>query len=189
MLKEQTIFGSIIINILLGSIWHFITFIICVSVDNSFFDADKKLYRPHKWEKNGKFYSDVLKINKWKDFLPQHIGKDGFSKDHLDDTSVPYLDEFIMETCRAEWNHTMNCIYAVILFIINDFLMAFVLTIVLFLLNLPFAVIQRYNRFRLQKLRSTIIRKAEKARQKAEEILKSEKLCSDETKEIITNAG
>ncbi len=171
MLREETFISGLIINILLGCIWHFITFIVCVSVDTSFFNAEKKLYQPHKWEKDGKFYNDVLKINKWKDILPQHIGKDGFSKDHLDDTSVPYLDEFIMETCRAEWNHTANCMYAVILFIINNFLMAFALTIVLFLLNLPFAVIQRYNRFRLQKLRRTIIRKAEKARAKAKKLM------------------
>lgn len=171
MLREETFIGALIINILLGAIWHFITFIVCVSVDTSFFDPEKKMYPPHKWERGGKFYSDVLKINKWKDLLPQHIGKDGFSKDHLDDVSVAYLDEFIMETCRAEWNHTMNCLYAAVLFLINGLLMAIVLTFILFLLNLPFAVIQRYNRFRLQKLRSTIIRKAERTRRKAEKLM------------------
>ena len=56
----------------------------------------------------------------------------------------------------------MNCLYAVVLFIINDLIMAFGLTVVLFILNLPFAVIQRYNRFRLQKLRRTLIRHEKK---------------------------
>ncbi len=161
MLREETFFHAIIINIFLGCIWHLITFIVCVSVHPSFFSADKKMYRPHQWEREGKFYQDVLKINKWKDALPQHIGKDGFSKDHLDDISVPYLDEFIMETCRAEWNHTMNCLYSIVLFIMNNLDVALILTAVLFILNLPFAVIQRYNRFRLQKLRRIMIRKAQ----------------------------
>ena len=162
MPREESIAGALIVNILLGCIWHFITYIICISVDDSFYDADKKMYQPHKWERNGRFYSDVLKINRWKDHLPQYVGKDGFSKDHLEEVSVSYLDRFIMETCRAEWNHTMNCLYAVVLFIINDLIMAFGLTVVLFILNLPFAVIQRYNRFRLQKLRRTLIRHEKK---------------------------
>lgn len=162
MLQEETFIKAFIINTILGCIWHFITFVVCVTVDVSFFDADKKMYRPHKWEKCGRFYSENLKINKWKDMLPQYIGKDGFSKDHLDNVSVEYLDTFIMETCRAEWNHTMNCLYFVVLFLINRFSMALFLSAILFIVNLPFAVIQRYNRFRLQKLRCTVIKKKEK---------------------------
>lgn len=168
MLRDQPFINALLINILLGALWHYLTFIICITVDTSFFDAGKKMYLPRKWERNGKFYSDVLRINKWKDFLPQHIGKDGFSKDHLDDTSVPYLDEFIMETCRAEWNHSANCLYAVVLFIINNFLMALSLTMLLLLVNLPFALIQRYNRFRLQRFRAAMIKKAERAARRAE---------------------
>ena len=101
MPREESIAGALIVNILLGCIWHFITYIVCISVDDSFYDADKKMYQPHKWERNGRFYSDVLKINRWKDHLPQYVGKDGFSKDHLEEVSVSYLDRFIMETCRA----------------------------------------------------------------------------------------
>lgn len=166
MLREQPLEEALLINILLGAVWHYISFFICVSVDTAFFNPEKKLYQPHKWEKGGKVYNDYLLINKWKDLVPQHIGKDGFSKDHLDDVSIEYLDEFIMETCRAEWNHTVNSFFVIILFLINRFWIAFVLTILLFLLNLPFLVIQRYNRFRLQKLRSTMLRKLEREQKK-----------------------
>ena len=176
MLKDQPFLNAMLINILLGAVWHYITFIICITVDTSFFDAGKKMYLPHKWERNGKFYSDILKINRWKDFLPQHIGKDGFSKDHLDDTSVPYLDEFIMETCRAAWNHTANCSFVVVLFIINDLTIAFLLTMILMALNLPFALIQRYNRFRLQRFRAAMIKKAERTALKAEKSRTGNKL-------------
>lgn len=157
--KEQSFFSVMIVNIMLAAIWHFCSYIFCISVDTKFFDPEKKIYRPKKWERGGRFYSDVLKIGKWKDILPQHIGKDGFSKDHLDDVSVEYLNEFIMETCRAEWNHTINCILFVLLIIINELLTAICLSILLLIGNLPFVVIQRYNRFRLQKLRRTVIRK------------------------------
>ncbi len=162
MLREQPFLNVLLINLLLGAIWHYATFFLCISISTRAFNAELKMYRPHKWERQGKFYNDVLKINRWKDFLPQHIGKDGFSKDHIDDVSIEYLDEFIMETCRGEWNHTMNCLFAVVLFFINTFPIALLFTFCLFLGNLPFAIIQRYNRFRLQKLRHTLVRKMER---------------------------
>lgn len=187
MLKDQPFFNALLINILLGAVWHYATFFLCISINKSFFDPNRKMYQPHKWERGGKFYSDVLKINKWKDFLPQHVGKDGFSKDHLDDVSIEYLDEFIMETCRGEWNHTMNCLYAIALLLMNDLPFGILLTIALFLGNLPFAVIQRYNRFRLQKLRKTIIRKQERAARNADKIsVRTEK---DEVKTINMNTA
>ena len=167
MPKDQTFLNAMVINILIAAVWHFSTFIFCVSVDTSFFDPEKKMYLPKKWERGGKFYSDVLKINRWKDMLPQHIGKNGFSKDHLDDVSIEYLDEFIMETCRGEWNHSMNCMLSVVIVIINTPVMGISLSFLVFLGNLPFALIQRYNRFRLQRLRSTIIRKEQLKNKKA----------------------
>ncbi len=161
MLREQPFLNALLINILLGTVWHYATFFLCVFKNKKSFSPDLKMFRPHKWEKDGKFYADILKINKWKDCLPQHIGKDGFSKDHLDDISLDYIDEFIMETCRGEWNHTMNCIFFIVLLIINNFTMGFLLSICLLIGNLPFVFIQRYNRLRLQRLRKTLIRKIE----------------------------
>ncbi len=159
MLRDQPILNVLLINILLGAAWHYIVFFICITLKPGFFSENKKMYLPHKWERGGKFYSDVLKIRRWKDLLPQHIGKDGFSKDHLDDISAEYLDEFIMETCRGEWDHIMNCLFFIVLFILDPPPVALFLSAMLFAGNLPFAAIQRYNRFRLQKLRSTIRRR------------------------------
>ena len=164
MLRNEPLLNALLINLLLGTIWHYATFFLCISIKTEHFDANRARYRPRKWEKNGKWYADHLKINKWKDFLPQHIGKDGFSKDHLDDVSIEYIDEFILETCRGEWNHIANYLFAVILFLANSFGIALILTILLLLGNLPFAIIQRYNRFRLVKLKNTLIKKAERAK-------------------------
>ena len=178
MLRDQPFINALLINLLLGAVWHYATFFLCVSINTSAFDANRRMYQPHKWERGGKFYSDVLKINRWKDFLPQHIGKDGFSKDHIDDVSIEYIDEFIMETCRGEWNHTVNCMFTIILFIINNFLMALVLSLLLFIGIMPFAVIQRYNRFRLQKLRKTIVRKMERESRKLNMTAEKQADCS-----------
>ena len=166
MLSDQSLIITILLNILLGALWHYATFFICIFRDTASFSPDKKMYRMRKWENGGRFYSDVLKINQWKDLLPQHIGKDGFSKDHLDDITIEYIDRFIMETCRGEWNHRMNCWFFVIIMLMNSFFMGLILTFFLFLGNLPFVFIQRYNRFRLQKLRKAVIHKAKLAEKK-----------------------
>lgn len=188
MLRDTPVLESLLINLLLGTIWHFATFFLCISVNNEMFNSNRKLYRPHRWEREGKFYSDYLKINKWKDFLPQHVGKDGFSKDHIDDLSIEYLDEFILETCRGEWNHTLNCVFAIVLFIINNFWMALILSICLWLGNLPFAIIQRYNRFRLQKVRRTILRKQEREQRRlAKNTVNRENNCDEDSCENNEN--
>lgn len=160
MLQNQPLLTLLLTDILLGVVWHYATFFLCVFMKKSTFSPDRRMYRPRKWERGGRFYNDVLKINRWKDHLPRHIGKDGFSKEHLDDVSPEYLDEFILETCRGEWNHRANCLFTAVLFLINPVPLAAVLTILLLLGNLPFAFIQRYNRFRLQKLKQMLTRKA-----------------------------
>ena len=95
--------------------WHVAVFLACVKIPTAFFDATKSRYLPKKWEKGGRWYRDNLKIQLWKDKLPQHIGKGGFSKAHLTDVSIEYLDEFIMETCRGEWMHLTNCLCGVVM--------------------------------------------------------------------------
>ena len=72
--------------------------------------------------------------------------------------TLSYLDRFIMETCRGEWDHWMCCLYAIISLIINPFWIGLILGILVLLGNLPFIAIQRYNRFRLQTLRKRLLR-------------------------------
>lgn len=161
MLSDLPLFKMLTVNVILGTLWHVAMFIVCIRSEAAF-SPDKKHYRPHKWERGGKFYADVFKINRWKDLLPQYVGKGGFSKEHLEDVSIEYIDRFIIETCRGEWNHTMNCLFALPLFILNQFWPALLMTCLLLLGNLPFVAIQRYNRFRLQKLRKLVLRKTDR---------------------------
>lgn len=162
MLKDQPVILSLTVNILLGILWHYAVFILCITRKDPSFSEKRILFLPRKWENGGRFYSDILKINKWKDLLPQHIGKNGFSKDHLSSVSLEYIDRFILETCRGEWDHKMNCLFVIVLFAMNGLLLGTVLSILIIAGNLPFIMIQRYNRLRLQRLRSLLLRKSEK---------------------------
>ncbi|MDR1627965.1 MAG: hypothetical protein LBR79_04255 [Oscillospiraceae bacterium] len=144
------------INMIFLAVWQFTIFLFSKNINISFFDPTKKIYSQKNWEHNGKFYTAVLRINMWKDYLPQHIGKNGFSKKNLNKysgLSHEYINEFIYETCRAEWYHTI-CLFGYMLFLLMN--LVFVYKLLFFainiVINLPFILIQRYNRIRLNKL-------------------------------------
>ena len=168
MFEERSPVAVLLLNSFLITLWHYIVYCMCVSFDTSFFDESKRIYRSFRWEQEGRIYSDKLRIQKWKDILPAHTGKDGFSKVHLGDVTVEHLNEFIMETCRGEWDHTMNCAVIVLLFAVNDIPAASCFSIIVIAGNLPFVLIQRYNRFRLQKLRLVIIRRQKRCAENSE---------------------
>lgn len=142
----------ILLNIILIVIWHLIVLWFSIKLDINFFNPNRKIYLKHSWEQDGKFYINVLKIKNWKDKFPQYIAKNGFSKRSISTKyDKKYIERFILETCRAEWNHTMNCMYFIISFYINSFFYAVTFSIIPIIANLPFIFIQRFNRIRLIK--------------------------------------
>lgn len=158
-MREASIWELLIVNLILAVIWHLSMFVACISVKTTLFDPERKWYQAKPWEKNGRWYSKNLKINSWKDRLPQHTGKDGFTKKHMEsDITIEYLDRFIMETCRGEWDHCMCTLYLLVSLIINPFVFGLLFGLLVVLVNLPFIAIQRYNRFRLQTLRKRMLR-------------------------------
>lgn len=105
-----------------------------------------------------RFYRRIA-LPKWKDRLPQW--NNDFDKRHLrKQMSAEYLEEFIFNTCRAEVIHLDIALlgWLSLLFCLlcedpaaNLPLFA-AIAAVIGLCNLPFAMIQRYNRHRLEKL-------------------------------------
>ena len=158
MLKNSSFLDMLIWNLIIVAVWHLVFFLACQKLPDSTFDESRDCYSPRDWEHGGRWYRDNLKIQLWKDRLPQHIGKEGFSKRHLNSDSIAYLDQFILETCRGEWLHLKDCLCSVILLIINPLLVGIVVSLFVLAANLPFAAVQRYNRFRLLVLRKKRIR-------------------------------
>lgn len=164
MLKNLSFLNMLVWNIVIVGLWHVAVFLICVKMPKSAFDPTKGRYAPKEWEHGGRWYRDTLKIQIWKDRVPQHIGKNGFSKRHLTEMSIDYLDQFILETCRGEWMHMKNCICAIVTLLINPLLVGIVVTFLIMLANAPFAAVQRYNRFRLLILRKRRLREISSSR-------------------------
>lgn len=162
LFKNLSISSLVTINIIILAVWHLIFFLACVLIRESYFNPNKPRYELKKWEDSGKWYVKNLKIKYWKDILPQHIGKNGFSKRNFTNCSIEYIDKFIMETCRGEWNHSMSCIFAIIPILINPFWVGLIFSGLTLLINLPCIAIQRYNRTRLQIIKKKIKRSKQK---------------------------
>ncbi len=142
-------------NAILIVLWHLLFWKFSVYLKDSLFNPGSCVFRIMPWEKSGVFYTKFLKIKKWKDKLPQYVAKNGFSKRNLnnhEELSLDYLRKFIIETCRAEWNHVMGCTYSVVAILISPFDCAAIFSAIAIVSNLPFVLIQRYNRMRLVKL-------------------------------------
>ena len=155
-------------NALAIALLHIVGLYFCVKLSPKSLDFNRPRFAPKKWEHDGRFYRDKLKINIWKDYMPQYVGKDGFSKEKLEkDVTIPYLEEFLAETCRGEWYHSACLTGILFLLLVNPALYGIVFSSLMFVGHSACIVIQRYNRFRLLILRKKLIRDA-KRQSKAE---------------------
>lgn len=116
------------------------------------------LFKERRYEKGGIFYNKYFKINQWKDKLPQfsELTRFGFKKASLNNISDEYLEIFKTETMRAELTHFVLIILSPLyVFVKPDILHILTLTGCI-LGNIPFIMIQRYNRIRIIKLQSRL---------------------------------
>ncbi|MBC7558277.1 MAG: hypothetical protein H7270_02780 [Dermatophilaceae bacterium] len=115
---------------------------------------DGWLLRPRHFEVGGQWYPRRLRIHRWKDKVPEagDLFRSGVSKRQLPSYDVAGLQLFVRETRRAELTHwwAMGCGPLFVLW--NPPLAAGLLIAYGVGINLPFIVIQRYNRFRTQAL-------------------------------------
>lgn len=130
------------------------------------YDHRSAFFRTRAWEL--RLY-DRLHIRAWKDYLPELGVIVGFAKDHLSEVvDKRYIDRFLWETCYTEVAHWI-CMVAGFSYIALSLLLdephrfvGFFIAISLanFVLHIPFILIQRYNRPRLEMLREKICKEA-----------------------------
>jgi glycosyl-4,4'-diaponeurosporenoate acyltransferase len=142
------------LNIILWPIYHLIISKITLHAPNKMFEKDSPLYRQRRFEQDGKFYERFLGIRKWKKIIPDGatIFNEGFKKKHLQGTQKDYLKMFINETRRAEYSHLLQIIPCLTFFIFNEFWIAMIMVTYALVFNLPLIWLQRYNRFRFQRV-------------------------------------
>jgi glycosyl-4,4'-diaponeurosporenoate acyltransferase len=110
-------------------------------------------YAPFSWEEEGMFYTK-FKIQFWKDKVPdmsQYV-KSMFRKKISVFRDFDYINELVLETCVAEFVHWMLVLISPIFLVLMEGIAGWIGTILYALGNLPFVMIQRYNRPRLVRL-------------------------------------
>ena len=125
------------------------------ALPRKWFCAEKAPWRSAPWEKGGRIYLK-LGIRKWKDHLPDmsRLMPDMVRKDLGSDPAV-----LVQETCVAECVHFCLGLLSLGAFALcRDGWMVCIVAVYILLGNLPFQIIQRYNRPRLLRL----MRKARK---------------------------
>ena len=118
------------------------------------FRADLFPYRSYKFEQDGRIYYK-LHIRKWQNKVPSmsKILPFMMPAKNLSGDYKKRLPRMLQETCVAELIHTLNCfvgLYCLKLYPGVGGVIILILYITLF--NLPFIIIQRYNRPRLMRL-------------------------------------
>ncbi len=117
----------------------------------SWLNPDHWPFRTYAWERGGEYYRRVLHIDAWKSRVPSFAGVTHFSKRSLQGFGPEYLNQFIIETCRAESNH-IRAIGSVVVMKLWTPTELWVIIIALAVIgNLPCIAIQRYNRPRLRR--------------------------------------
>jgi glycosyl-4,4'-diaponeurosporenoate acyltransferase len=117
------------------------------------FAGSNALYEPRSWERDGRVYRDLLRIRKWKSILPDGASWFGaFSKKKLLSRDPDYLRTFLLETRRAEFAHWIMLFCFPIFFLWNPPWARLVMLAYAVFANLPFILVQRYNRVVLARL-------------------------------------
>lgn len=142
----------------------FLGFILGRLLPKSWFLYDGFPYRCAKFERGGALY-DKMNIHKWQTKLPDmsRLVPWAMPAKNLKTCNSSRLLTMIQETCIAEFIHWMLCITGLGSFFIlqNPFCVLLYLIYVL-VFNIPFIIIQRYNRPRLLHLRYILLQREKK---------------------------
>lgn len=114
-------------------------------------------FKERSFEK--RFYH-LIYLTKWKDKLPEWGKVWNFEKNHLkQELSLEYVERFILETYRAEIGHIGMAVFGFACILVNprDYAqMAIICSVINVFVQIPFCLIQRFNRPRLVRLRTRL---------------------------------
>lgn len=143
-----------------------IAFFVGRILPKKWFRHDLFPYRGLKFEDDGRFY-DKFGVRKWQNKVPDmsRILPFMMPPKNLTGNYKERLPRMLQETCVAELIHMLNCVAGLYCFKLYPGiggLIIYLLYVLLF--NLPYVVIQRYNRPRLLRILRRTQKQAEKER-------------------------
>jgi glycosyl-4,4'-diaponeurosporenoate acyltransferase len=144
---------TIVVDVVAWGLFHSATGYAAHRLDDDRLSRDGWLLRPRRFETPGR-YRRWLRINRWKDKVPEagDLFRGGVSKRRLPAYDRDGLQLFVRETRRAELAHWWAMACGPLFVLWNPPLAAGLLVGYGVAVNLPFILIQRYNRIRTQAL-------------------------------------
>ncbi len=144
----------VILDVAAWGLFHMVISILCYRIPIRFFQRDSAWFAIAAWERSGQLWQQLVAVKKWKAHIPDgaSLFKFGYKK-----TTLPALDQdnlrlFADETKRAELTHWLSILPAPLFFIWNPIWAGWVMIGYALAFNLPFIIVQRYNRARLEVL-------------------------------------
>ncbi len=161
MLIHLPLIWLIIINALAWYCIHMGVSSFFRKVPDKYYAKKKKWYRPFSWEDEGRIWQEVFRVKEWKDLVPEASSfvEAAYSKKSLKNTKPETIKKFIIETKRGEDVHWASMLPAPLFFLFNPPWAGGLIIVYALLSNVPFIIIQRYNRPRLERLYKLAVRK------------------------------
>ncbi len=129
-------------------------FVIGRVVPKRLFRGDRFPFRSFPWEKEGKVYQ-ALGIRRWKEKVPDmsQIFPSLMPSKRVPDAATPaQVERMVQETCVAEGTHCVLSLLGFGCVFILKGVWGWVVSILYLLGNLPYILIQRFNRPRLMRI-------------------------------------
>ena len=156
------IFREIGIYLTFALILGILSHVIDESIPRDAIRFDKFPYASYLWEDGGDIYRK-LRVETWKKILPDksRYVRTMVKKNLGEDRSSKHTKRLIEETCVAELVHWLLLLAGPLFRLISDSVFGLIASILYSLSNVPFIMIQRYNRPRLIAFyRKTLVREA-----------------------------
>jgi len=123
-------------------------------IPRKLFQHQGYLFKSHTFEDEGRFWQRYFKVKKWKQQLPDSssIFSSSFNHRKLVSTDLNTIQIFRTETNRAEFTHWLTLLICPLFYLWNPKWAARINVFYAFFSSLPFIIVQRYNRPKLQQL-------------------------------------
>ena len=129
-----------------------------IVIPRNIFSESRFPYRAYRWEKGGDIY-DKLKVRRWKAKVPDmsKVTRVIFPKKLCKNMTSKDLERLVQESCIAELSHYILFVLSFGIYQIWKSKVGFWLVVFYNLLgNLPYIIIQRYNRPHFVKVRDKL---------------------------------
>lgn len=135
------------------------------ALPRAWFHPDRFPFRAFAWEREGRIY-EKLRICDWKDQLPDmsRVMKDMIPKRVGTCPTAEKVMLLVRETCVAELIHWLLALCGGVVYLFWKNSVGVLLSFLVFLGNLPFILIQRYNRPALLALAKRLAAREERKR-------------------------